>query len=196
MPVEIEAKMRVESFDPVRAKLREGGASGPAEHFEVNTFFDTEDRSLLAADEGLRLRRDKDVAAGSEKHVITYKGPRQHGPLKSREEVEVGVSDSAAASLLLERLGYLRTLSFEKRRESWKLDNCKVELDEVPHLGRFVEVEGPDESSVMKVREKLGLASRPIVKSSYIALLMSYLQERGRATKTVTFEDAAPAAKG
>ena len=62
--------------------------------------------------------------------------------------------------------------------------------------GRFVEVEGPDESSVMKVREKLGLASRPIVKSSYIALLMSYLQERGRATKTVTFEDAAPAAKG
>ena len=195
MAVEIEAKMKVESFEAVRAKLHDTGAAGPTEHFEVNTFFDTEDRSLLAADEGLRLRRDRDVAAGVEKQVMTYKGPRQLGPLKSREEVEVDVSDSAAAALLLERLGYLRTLSFEKRRESWKLDNCKVELDEVPHLGRFVEVEGPNEPSVMRVREKLGLASRPIVKSSYIAMLMSHLQERGKTTKTVTFEESA-ATKG
>jgi|SRR5215218_1520219 len=192
MAVEIEAKMRVDSFEPVRLRLRDGGAAGPNEHFEVNTFFDTEDRSLLAADEGLRLRRDREVASGAEKHVITYKGPRQPGPLKNREEVEVDVSEAAPAVQLLERLGYLRTLSFEKRRESWKLDNCKVELDEVPHLGRFVEVEGPDEASVMKVREKLGLASRPIVKSSYIALLMSHLQERGQATKTVTFENGTP----
>ena len=187
MGVEIEAKMTVESFDPVRARLRAVGAAGPVQHFEVNTFFDTEDRSLLAADEGLRLRLDRDVAAGSEKNVVTYKGPRQLGPLKSREEVELEVSDSAAAVVLLERLGYLRTLSFEKRRESWKLDNCKVELDELPHLGRFVEVEGPDEPSVMKVREKLGLSSRPIVKNSYIALLMSHLQERGIAGRDVRF---------
>jgi adenylate cyclase class 2 len=187
MAVEIEAKMTVESFDPVRARLRDAGAAGPVQHFEVNTFFDTEDRSLLAADEGLRLRLDRDVAAGRERHVITYKGPRKLGPLKSREELEVEVSGADAAVQLLERLGYLRTLSFEKRRESWELDGCKVELDELPHLGKFVEVEGPDEQSVLRVRERLGLASRPIVKSGYIALLMSHLQERGRSTKSVTF---------
>jgi adenylate cyclase, class 2 len=187
MPVEIEAKMTVESFDVVRARLREVSAAGPVEHFEVNTFFDTEDRSLLAADEGLRLRLDRLVAGGAERHVITYKGPRRLGPLKSREEVELEVSDAAAATQLLERLGYLRTLSFEKRRESWALDRCKVELDELPYLGKFVEVEGPDEASVMRVRERLGLASRPIVKSGYIALLMSHLQERGQTTKDVRF---------
>src|SRR3954451_20722409 len=99
--------MRVDSFDPVRLRLRDAGASGPNEHFEVNTFFDTEDRSLLAADEGLRLRRDRDVGADAEKHVITFKGPRQPGPLKSREEVELDVSESASAVQLLERLGYL-----------------------------------------------------------------------------------------
>ena len=190
MAVEIEAKMTVESFDPARARLREVGAAGPVEHFEVNTFFDTEDRSLLAADEGLRLRRDRLVATGTERHIITYKGPRQMGPLKSREELEVEVSDPASATTLLERLGYLRTLSFEKRRESWELDGCKVELDELPHLGKFVEVEGPNEASVMRVRERLGLASRPIVKSGYIALLMSHLQERGQLTKDVRFEGA------
>jgi adenylate cyclase, class 2 len=187
MAVEIEAKMTVESFDPVRARLREVGAAGPVEHFEVNSFFDTEDRSLLAADEGLRLRFDRLAAGGIERHVITYKGPRQMGPLKSREELEVEVSDPASAAALLERLGYLRTLSFEKRRESWELDGCKIELDELPHLGRFVEIEGPDEASVMRVRERLGLASRPIVKSGYIALLMSHLQERGQTTKDVRF---------
>ena len=191
MPVEIEAKMKVDSFDAVRAKLRDVGGAGPVEHFEVNTFFDTEDRSLLAADEGLRLRRDRDVSAGSERNIITYKGPRQLGPLKSREELEVELSGgAAAASQLLERLGYLRTLSFEKRRQSWEIDGCKVELDELPHLGKFVEVEGPDEASVMRVRERLGLASRPIVKSSYISMLMSHLQERGQSTKDVRFEEA------
>ena len=190
MGVEIEAKMTVESFDAVRARLRDAGAAGPVEHFEVNTFFDTEDRSLLAADEGLRLRRDRVVADGAEKLIITYKGPRKLGPLKSRDELEVEVSGADSAVKLLERLGYLQTLSFEKRRESWELDGCKVELDELPHLGKFVEVEGPDEPSVLRVRERLGLASRPMVKSGYIALLMSYLQERGMPTKSVTFETA------
>jgi adenylate cyclase class 2 len=187
MPVEIEAKMSVESFDPVRAKLREAGARLAGEHFEVNTFFDTEDRSLLAADEGLRLRLERDAASGDERHVITWKGPRQLGPLKSREELEVEVGAGDPAVQIFERLGFLRTLSFEKRRESWELDGCKIELDEIPHLGRFVEVEGPEEKRVMQVRERLGLASRPIIKGSYIALLMSHLQEHGKATKDVRF---------
>lgn len=189
MGVEIEAKMRVDSFEPVIVTLRELKAEKLAGHFEVNTFFDTEDRSLLAADEGLRLRRDLELETGRERLIITYKGPRQLGPLKSREELEVEVSDADAVSRLLERLGYLRTLSFEKRRESWALDGCKVELDELPYLGKFVEVEGADEPSVLRVRERLGLASRPIVKSGYIALLMSHLQERGIARKTVTFDN-------
>jgi adenylate cyclase class 2 len=187
MPVEIEAKMSVESFEPVRAKLRELGARHAGEHFEVNTFFDTEDRSLLVADEGLRLRLERDNASGNERHVITWKGPRQLGPLKSREELEVEVLGGDRAVQILERLGYLRTLSFEKRRESWELDGCKVELDEVPHLGRFVEVEGPDEKTVMDVRDRLGLSARPMIKGSYISLLTAHLKERGETTKHVAF---------
>jgi adenylate cyclase class 2 len=189
MPVEIEAKMSVDSFDAVRARLREVGARHAGEHFEVNTFFDTEDRSLLAADEGLRLRLERDNATGNERHVITWKGPRQLGPLKSREELEIQVQGGDAAAQLLERLGYLHTLSFEKRRESWELGGCKIELDEVPHLGRFVEVEGPNEKTVLHVRDRLGLSNRPVIKGSYIALLMSHLQERGQTTKHVTFGD-------
>ena len=187
MAVEIESKMAVESFEPVRARLRELAARELGDHFEVNTFFDTEDRSLLTSDEGLRLRHDRQVDGGRERHIITYKGPRQAGALKNREEIEIDVSDAAAAALLLERLGYLRTLSFEKRRQSWVLEGCRIELDEVPRLGRFVEIEGPDEPIVMRLRERLGLADRPLIRSGYISMLTRHLQEQGEATKNVRF---------
>lgn len=188
MPVEIEAKMSVDSHDAVRARLRECGARPAGSHFEVNTFFDTDDRSLLAADEGLRLRLQRDDATGKERHIITWKGPRQPGPLKSREELELEVDGADAAVRLLERLGYLRTMSFEKRRESWEFKGCRIELDEVPHLGRFVEIEGPDDRTVLSVREDLGLSHRPLIKGGYIKLLTSHLQERGgTATRDITF---------
>jgi adenylate cyclase class 2 len=191
MAVEIEAKMSVPNLGIVRDRLRELGAAGGGRTLETNTFFDTEDRSLLAADEGLRLRRNRDEASGKDEHVITNKGPRQHGALKSRDEVEVTVGDYDDAVQLLERLGFVRMLSFEKRRESWKLGGCKVELDELPYLGTYVEVEGPTEGAVLAVRDQLGLSDRPVVKTSYIAMLMGYLQERGiQSRRNVTFADA------
>src|SRR5688572_8813709 len=191
MPVEIEAKMAVANLDPTRARLRELGAQPAGKSLETNTFFDTEDRSLLAADEGLRLRRSVNEETRAEAHVITYKGPRQHGQLKARDEVELSVATSPDAVELLERIGFVRMLSFEKRRESWKLGGCKVELDELPYLGCFVEIEGPADEPVLAVREQLGLSDRPIVKSAYVALLMGYLQERGQNRRVVTFADAA-----
>src|SRR5688572_16129526 len=130
MPVEIEAKMSVPDLSLVRARLKDLGAEPAGQNLETNTFFDTEDRSLLAADEGLRLRHNQNKESGADEHIITYKGPRQHGKLKSRDEVELTVANSQDASELLERLGFVRMLSFEKRRESWKLGGCKVELDE------------------------------------------------------------------
>jgi adenylate cyclase, class 2 len=187
MAVEIEAKMVVESHEPVRVRLREAGAELIGQFMETNVFLDTEDRSLLAADEGLRLRANKDVATGQSQYVLTYKGPRQVGPLKSREEVEVTVDNASQAVTILERLGYLTMIQFDKHRESYRLDDCRVELDEMPHLGFFVEIEGPSEASVMKVRERLELGNRPLQKASYASMLMSYLQERGDARRRITF---------
>jgi adenylate cyclase class 2 len=189
MAVEIEAKMAVENLAGVRARLQECGAQRHGNFHEINTFFDSEDRSLLAADKGLRLRVNRNVETGEEDHLITFKGPRQPGALKSREEVELAVEGSAEASRLFECLGFKKMISFEKRRESWLLDGCKVELDELPHLGSFVEIEGADEPSVLRLREKLNLANRAMIKAGYIALLTGHLQERGRMVRDIRFED-------
>jgi adenylate cyclase class 2 len=190
MSVEIEAKMKVPDLAAVRDRVTAAGGRLVGDYLERNTFFDTEDRSLLAADEGLRVRSSKDRTTGVTTATMTHKGPRQHGQLKSREETEVVVGDEGDALAMLTCLGFDRVLSFEKRRESWALGGCKVELDELPHLGTFVEIEGPKDETVLKVRELLGLADRPLNKASYIAMLMTFLQEQGRPARDVTFGPA------
>src|SRR3954452_17985749 len=109
MAVELEAKLSVESFDPVRVRLREAGATRVGDHFEVNTFFDTPSRTLTQAKHALGLRLQRDGATGGLPSVITWKARQHPGPLKSREELEFEASSRDAAAVLFERLGYLRT---------------------------------------------------------------------------------------
>ncbi|MGE5611406.1 MAG: class IV adenylate cyclase [Bacillota bacterium] len=187
MSVEIEAKMKVDNEVSMVARLKDHGATPVGRFLEINTFYDTEDRALLAADEGLRLRISKNLSTGQTQCILTHKGPNRHGQLKTREETEVEVGNAEAADRLMDRLGYARCLSFEKRRHSWKLEDCKIELDEVPRLGFFLEIEGPSEESVMRVRNTLGLSDRPLIKASYIAMLASHLQERGETATAIVF---------
>jgi predicted adenylyl cyclase CyaB len=187
MPIEVEAKMAVPDVEPVRATLKRLNATRGGLTLETNVFFDTKDQTLLKAGRGLRVRTNHDAATGRETHVVTHKGPLLAGGVKSREETELTVESAAAAAALFAQLGFGKTLTFQKRRESWKLQACKIELDELPHLGWFVEVEGPDEATVMRVREALGLADRPIIKTSYVGMLADHLAERGEPTMVVTF---------
>jgi adenylate cyclase class 2 len=187
MPNEIEAKMKVESFDQIRDALKKGGAKRIGSVFETNTFFDSSQKNLVAKDTGLRLRRTRDDKSGEEKFIITVKGPQGAGELKNRPEAEVGVENGKDAKAVLEALGYSPTLSFEKRRESWKFGQCKIELDEMPVLGKFVEIEGPDEKSVMGVREKLGMNDAPLIRTGYATMLAKYLKEKGDSRRVVKF---------
>jgi adenylate cyclase class 2 len=187
MAVEIEAKMKVADLAIIKSRLIACGATLIGEFLERNTFFDTEDRSLLAADEGLRLRQNQDLNTSKTVCIMTFKGPRQHGQLKSREETETTVGSFTDASGLIERMGFTRVLTFEKRRDSWALNGCEVELDNLPRLGTFVEIEGPKDETVLKVREMLQLTDRPLVRASYVAMLMTHLQEAGEPTTEVLF---------
>jgi adenylate cyclase class 2 len=187
MPVEIEAKIKVEDLAPTRAKLKELKAKPLGDYLELNAIFDTEDRALLAEDKGLRVRTAKDLKSQTETCTVTFKGPRKHSAMKSREETEMKVESFAAATELLRQLNFNEVLSFEKRRQTWELAGCKVELDELPHLGYFVEIEGASEKAIQKLQDSLGLGQRPIVKTAYVGLMMTYLQDRGESDRAVRF---------
>jgi len=174
MPVEIEAKMKVDDLDKVRQRLRALSAIESKNIDEINTFLDSADRALLAKDEGLRVRRNRDARTSQDTIVITFKGARQTGAVKQREELELTIEDYDDAIALLSRLGYAPMLTFEKKRQTWQIDNCEIALDDLPELGTFVEIEGPDEICVLRVRERLGLNEVPLIKDSYAALVQRH----------------------
>jgi predicted adenylyl cyclase CyaB len=188
MPVEIEIKLKVEHLAPVRDKLRALGAKRVGEALETNIFFDTPDRALLASDCGLRLRRARDLLTHSETLILSYKGPRGEGAVKRREEIECFISPLENTIEMLPRLGYEQVLAFEKRRESWKLGRCKVELDTLPHLGSFVEIECESEHEILKLQEKLGVAEQATVVQTYADLVSHFLSDRGKDEDSLTFQ--------
>jgi adenylate cyclase, class 2 len=187
MPVELEAKLKVDSHEPVRARLAEAGARALGRVLEVNTLYDDSANTLFRGDRGLRVREAHDEANGAATALITYKGPRQPGQFKSREEINLDVASASGADALLIGLGYRPVLRFQKRRESWMLDNCHVELDELPHLGLFVEIEGADEASIGAVRDRLGLTAAHAVNETYIAMLAEYCRSHGLGVDDIRF---------
>ncbi len=194
MPREIEAKLKVESHEPVRKHLRAVGALRLLEVIETNSIFDRPDGSLRRGGCGLRIRSSKDVDTGHVSATLTFKGPTHDrtrrdpdaaSTFKSREELETTIGDAATGESLLAGLGFVRVLRFEKRRESWKLGDCLVELDRPPHLGLFVEIEGHHEKAIRKVQLLLDLGDRSHVGASYVRMLLSYCQDHGIVDRIV-----------
>ena len=185
MPLEIEIKLRVGDHEIVRRALEECAATFVKRQLETNTLFDTAGDELLEAGCGLRLRSARDLQTGDVYIIITHKGPRKPGPMKIREESELHVTRYDDAVVILAKLGYEIRLSFEKRRETWLLDECEVVLDELPgSLGRYVEIEGASEQTVMAVRHRLALESATIEPQSYPSIVAKYLESSGKSQLT------------
>lgn len=195
MAQEIEAKIRVESHDPIRERLRALGAACDGCVLEQNWIYDLPDGSLRDRDVGLRLRRAIDEDGEERSATMTVKGPVSSGEFKSREEVETRIDNTATAARMLELLGFVMILSYQKRRESWLLEDCRVELDEPPHVGLFVEIEGPTEAAIRKVQSDLGLAGAAHVRSSYVAMMWEYCRREGVAPPIVRMPGASDVPK-
>ena len=185
MPIETEAKFKVESHQPVRDRLRALGAEFLRSVVETNRIFDAPGGALRRQGFGLRIRETVTQDGEPGPSRLTFKGAVTGGPLKSREELEVTVSDAGMLADILERLSYTRILTYQKRRESWRLGDCLVELDEPPHIGLFVEIEGPTVDAIRKAQTELGLGDATHVTSSYVRMLFQYCEGRSIQNRTL-----------
>ncbi len=186
MALEIEAKIKVADHQRVRAALPQHGTQVAPRCLETNRIFDGE-MNLLARGCGLRVRQISDERGQIVGGSLTYKGPIEPGPLKVRPEIETPVADPRAAAEILEALGFTPRLTFQKYRETWAVGACVVELDEVPHLGCFIEIEGPSAEEVHEVRHRIGLAGEPLIQQSYISLLVEHCRSHGLPTDLIAF---------
>jgi len=187
MPLETELKLRVQSHEPARERLRALGARCLGNALEENIILDRPDGSLRGRGMGLRVRLAVPEGGGEPVATLTLKGPRLPGVMKSRPEYEVVVDDHGVVLQILHTLGFLPILKYEKRRESWLLGECRVELDEPVHIGRFIEIEGPDTDAIRAAQRDLSLEDCENQPSSYVHMLLTYCAEHGIADRVVSF---------
>ena len=183
MCLEIEAKIAVDSLKEVEERLVELDAEFLGEQIQKDNYFDTADGALRKADKGLRIRVQRQNS--EEKIILTCKSARQKSEFKKRRQIEFEVADSTSAEKMLLELGYEKVLVFEKKRRIWKLDECEVVLDKLPLLGSFVEIEGPGEKKINRVRSSLSLADLPHVEKSYSHLMDEKLRALGSEEREV-----------
>jgi adenylate cyclase class 2 len=178
--LEIELKFPVATFAGVEAALTNGSAQAQPALAEADHYFNAPDRDFAKTDEAFRLRR---IGA---RNLITYKGPKQEGPAKTRTEIEVPLADGAEAAetfcRLVERLAYRPTAVVKKRRRQFTLQRdgfaLHVCLDDVERLGKFVEVEivtppqqrANAEKTLQAVAADLGLSNSE--RRSYLEMIL------------------------
>jgi adenylate cyclase class 2 len=164
--LEVEVKFLVTDLAAVRRRLlAEGAVAQRPRLFERNVRYDNAWAGLARQGKLLRLRRDDGV-------LLTYKGAPA-APIASearvREELEVRLSDFETAEAILERLGFEPRQVYEKYRESFRLGEVEVVLDELP-FGDFVELEG-DEAGLKACAGRLGLPWDRRILENYLALM-------------------------
>ena len=168
MGLEIEAKISVSSLKSIEERLVKLGAESIHTVKQKDTYLVDNEGFIKNSGIGLRLRRQEEKEG--ELFILTFKGPKLGGRFKSRQEVEIRVSDFDAALQIFLGLGYIPSVTVEKIRKIWKWDYCSVCLDEVMKLGYYVEIEGPSEEQVHKVLNQLDLADQPHISSGYAKL--------------------------
>lgn len=185
MAIEIEIKLKVESFEQIIEKLRQIDADFDDDYMQTDYYFDDEEDSLVDSDRCLRFRKQQDH--GKETFELTYKGQRQNHRFKSRREIGIKVDKAEEIMEILTALGYSERLVFEKKRQTWQSDGCEIDLDELPLIGKFVEIEGPNDEAIEMTRKKLGLEHLNHIEHSYAHLMEEKLNQLGEKKRKVAF---------
>lgn len=162
---ETEVKLALSSPEAGRELLLRAGFSPLHERaFESNEVFDTPNASLLSSRRLLRLREFRGQT------ILTFKGPPEPGPHKSRPEFETLASSAPALRQILLGLGYAITFRYEKFRSSFQRPNehALAVLDETP-IGTFLELEGPP-AWIDSTAAQLGFSPEDYILLSYSAL--------------------------
>jgi len=183
VPTENEIKLSIGSdLDGIRRRIHDAGFEVHKKRIhEMNTVFDTPGFDLRKSDKLLRLRQVGDQT------ILTYKGPPRPGKHKSREELELTVSDGNTFQEILAALGYAPAFRYEKFRTEYQqpAGHGVLTVDETP-IGNFLELEGsPD--WVDGNAKLLGFKPSDYITKSYGALYLAYSAEKGISPTDMVF---------
>jgi len=141
VPLEIEQKYRVSSHESIEMTLLRLEAKRKPLELHRDVYLRHPCRDFAKTGEAFRLRYVNDDV------VVTYKGPKESGEVKTRPEIELPLICSTAPGWMsiLETLGFTVADEVHKSRKPFELDVDGIQLtvvcDTVEKIGKFVEIE-------------------------------------------------------
>lgn len=152
MQVEIEAKFINVDIDDIRQRLKSAGASCERPMTQMRRAL-VEEPQHKAEHSFIRIRDE------GNRVTLTYK---RHASLDSEasidsaREIETTVGDFDAVVAIFKASGWHYTTFQESRRETWRLGDVEIVIDEWPWLEPYIEIEADSEQKVQSVASSLG----------------------------------------
>ena len=173
--MEVEVKVRILE-EEIERKLEEVGAEFVGLEFNTDTYYNAPYRDFSKTDEALRIRRTKSKGTID---TLTYKGPKVDEYSKTRKEVEVRIEDSHKMDEMLKLLGFSKAGEVIKTRRNYRIGETSIVLDDVEHLGKFIELEIKTEDDdfkmhrdkIFEILKRLGYDKTRLIRESYLELL-------------------------
>jgi len=172
MAIEIEKKYRLtpEQLQLLAEKLPQVGATRVGREFEENMLY--RHPGIDQQTSVLRVRRI------GERTVLTFK---QQLPTstsaKYRREEETEVENCAALTAVLQVLGCVPAVVYEKRRETWRLRDAEIVIDELP-FGWFMEIEG-SEGGIEEIERLLSIEGLTVETATYPQMTVRHGKKQG-----------------
>ena len=182
MPLEVETKFKIGQVEQARISLARIGAKLLSKELEKDVYYAGPKQANVTA---VRLR----TAGGNT--LFTIKSFPEAGTsaspgMKVLEETEVVVGDAPAFERQLTLLGYVPQFRKEKIRETYLWQGVPIFLDELPHMGFFLEIEAP-EDKIKAAAEALGLDIMMAVGETYMQLFSRHKEVRRESDLELVF---------
>jgi len=144
--IEIELKYRIKYPEEVESKLKKLGAIFKKEFSGIDTYYIVPNNP-----NGKKYLRIREQDGKAEIHYH-FAESQSH-----TKEWEVGVTDPTIAKEILNQLEYKIDVIVEKKRKVYTFLKSEIVLDQVKHLGNFIEIEAPTEEELKLIANNLNL---------------------------------------
>lgn len=175
--IEVEVKVKVKNREQTEKEIQNLGFQKSSLLKETDTYFDSVFREK---DTALRVRTCENLQEQTKEHFLTFKGPKLDQVSMTRKELEMKIDNAETGKEILAALGYVPVVPVVKTRQLYRKDQMTLCLDEVKHLGDFMELEllvseeKERESAleeIVGVLGQLGYKKDEIIRTSYLSML-------------------------
>lgn len=156
---ELETRIIDIDVDKIRTILSNANAEKVKMEDQINDIYDFEDGRLLAKKGYARIRTVEDRLNNKTVYYMTTKRMLSQERFKVMEENETIIENKTMGEGIFKSLGLILKESNKKYRESYKLDDCLIEIDindksfcPFPYL----EIETTSEENLKKIVKLLG----------------------------------------